>query len=1069
MKRILFLLFFLTIGFSESVFSQCTNSSQWGSATAPTVVGTSATMSFCNYQTEYSVANSIVAGNTYSINYSLGGCVTIHSGTFNGPVVAFGPPPLSFVAPSSGTFYIHYNTSCAGCGTATNCGTSTITLTATGGGGGGGPANDNPCGATSLPVNTSCTNSSVSIPGNATATTGPPAPTCGNYAGMDVWYSLVVPANGSVQIQTTAGTLTDVAMALYNATSCSGPFTQIACSDDFSGLMPGGTYTGLTPGSTVYIRLWDYGGNQTGNFNICAISASGGAGGCNSAGGNNACASADPFCTGTAYNYCNSTGIPSAGTYDCLFSTPNPMWMYLNVQTTGSIQIQMQQFTNAGVPIDVDFALWGPFTSVANACANITGATPTVDCSYSIAATETATIPSAVAGQFYMLLITNYNGSAGYIQFSQTGGAGATNCSIVAPCSLTAQMTPPTCNGGTNGTITANVVGGSPNFTYQLVNSVGTIIATQGPTASTTATFTNLPAGNYTVNLTAQGPCTNSFPITITQPAAIAGTVTPANILCNGATTGSLNVTASGGTPGYNVSWTGTSAGNPAGTEIPAAGGSYVIGSLGSGTYTVTITDANNCTTTMPVASVTQPAILNASATPAAVVCSGGNTGSINVTSSGGVAGYNVSWTGPSTGNPAGTEIAASGGSYNITGLVAGVYTVTVTDNNGCTRTISSTVNPGVVIDANITPVAAQCLTGNLFNFSGSTSTISSGSITSYSWNFGNGNNGTGVNASQSYATAGTYTVTLTVSNGVCTNTETLNITVNPNPTATLTVTPPLCNGNNGTITVNPSGGSSFVYAWNPPAGQSTQTISVPAGGPYQVTVTNNFGCTATVSASMTQPTAITANGTPTAVSCNGGTNGSILVTASGGTPGYNVSWTGPAAGNPAGVEIAASGGNYNITGLAQGTYTVTITDANNCTRTVSATVTQPTAIAAVVPTSPVSCNGGSNGSINVTASGGTAAYNVSWTGPSSGNPAGTEIAASGGSYPITGLVAGVYTVTITDANGCTRTASATVTQPTVVTLGLASQTNVLCNGASTGSATVTGAGGSAPYTYSWS
>ncbi|HRE96769.1 MAG TPA: SprB repeat-containing protein, partial [Flavobacteriales bacterium] len=291
---------------------------------------------------------------------------------------------------------------------------------------------------------------------------------------------------------------------------------------------------------------------------------------------------------------------------------------------------------------------------------------------------------------------------------------------------------------------------------------------------------------------------------------------------------------------------------------------------------------------------------------------------------------------------------------------MAGVYTVTVTDNNGCTRTISSTVNPGVVIDANITPVAAQCLTGNLFNFSGSTSTISSGSITSYSWNFGNGNNGTGVNASQSYATAGTYTVTLTVSNGVCTNTETLNITVNPNPTATLTVTPPLCNGNNGTITVNPSGGSSFVYAWNPPAGQSTQTISVPAGGPYQVTVTNNFGCTATVSASMTQPTAITANGTPTAVSCNGGTNGSILVTASGGTPGYNVSWTGPAAGNPAGVEIAASGGNYNITGLAQGTYTVTITDANNCTRTVSATVTQPTAIAAVVPTSPVSCNGGS-------------------------------------------------------------------------------------------------------------
>src|SRR5690606_12068862 len=121
------------------------------------------------------------------------------------------------------------------------------------------------------------------------------------------------------------------------------------------------------------------------------------------------------------------------------------------IQTGGNIDILIEQFTTAGTPIDVDFALYGPYASLAAACP-ITGATPQVDCSYSPAATETANITGASAGQFYMLLITNFNGQAGYIEFSQTGGGGSTNCSIVVPCAGSAVATNPLCSTG-NGSI----------------------------------------------------------------------------------------------------------------------------------------------------------------------------------------------------------------------------------------------------------------------------------------------------------------------------------------------------------------------------------------------------------------------------------------------------------------------------------------------------------------------------------------------------------------------------------------------------------------------------------------
>jgi len=129
--------------------------------------------------------------------------------------------------------------------------------------------NDNPCGAIGLAVNSSCSNTAGTTV-SATNTTGPPAPTCANYSGSDVWFTIVAPASGSVNIETSGGTINDSGLALYSATACGGTFTQLACNDDNGvNLMSTINQTGLTPGTTYYVRVWRYGGG-TGTFNICA-------------------------------------------------------------------------------------------------------------------------------------------------------------------------------------------------------------------------------------------------------------------------------------------------------------------------------------------------------------------------------------------------------------------------------------------------------------------------------------------------------------------------------------------------------------------------------------------------------------------------------------------------------------------------------------------------------------------------------------------------------------------------------------------------------------------------------
>ena len=171
------------------------------------------------------------------------------------------------------------------------------------------------------------------------------------------------------------------------------------------------------------------------------------------------CSTAFPFCTGTTYTFPNNTGVPNLGAMDCLGSSPNPVWYFMEIANPGNLDITISQTNAGGSGLDVDFDLWGPFASQAAGCTAISGGTATsVDCSYSTSAVETANIVGASTGQFYILLLTNFSNQPGTISFSQTGGAGSTNCAILCTLnSLTAN--PGACNPGTN--------------TYSVTGSIG--------------------------------------------------------------------------------------------------------------------------------------------------------------------------------------------------------------------------------------------------------------------------------------------------------------------------------------------------------------------------------------------------------------------------------------------------------------------------------------------------------------------------------------------------------------------------------------------------------------------
>ncbi len=405
------------------------------------------------------------------------------------------------------------------------------------------------------------------------------------------------------------------------------------------------------------------------------------------------------------------------------------------------------------------------------------------------------------------------------------------------------------------------------------------------------------------------------------------------------------------------------------------------------------------------------------------VLCNGGSTGSATITANGGATPYTYLW---STG--ATTSV--------ITGQTAGVKTVTVTDANGCT-----TSNTLTIIEP--TALATATAVTNVLCFGGSTGSATitaSGGSSPYSYLWSTAAT-TSVITSQ---TAGVKTVTVTDANG-CTATNSVTITQPATALSTATaVTNVLCfGGSTGSATITASGGTTgYSYLWSTAA--TTSVITGQTAGVKTVTVTDANGCSASNTVTITEPASALSTATAvTNVLCFGGSTGSATITASGGTPGYTYLWSNGST-------------SSNATSLMAGAYTSTVTDANGCTAVNSVTLTQPSSsLSSSTSVSSVLCNGGSTGASTITASGGTPGYTYLWS-----NGSTTSV--------ISSLLAGVYTGTVTDVNGCTSVNSSTITQPSVLTLTINPLSNSICAGNSI-SYTATASGGTGVISYSWS
>src|SRR4030095_8766083 len=283
--------------------------------------------------------------------------------------------------------------------------------------------------------------------------------------------------------------------------------------------------------------------------------------------------------------------------------------------------------------------------------------------------------------------------------------------------------------------------------------------------------------------------------------------------------------------------------------------------------------------------------------------------------------------------------------------------------------------------------------------------------------------------------TADTYTVTVTDSQGCTTTASTTVDSTGCNISLSFTKTNASCFGvSNGTAIATATGTSGTIsYVWSD--GQTTQTATGLAAGTYSATVSDGVGCTASGSVTITQPTQLVASETPTAVACNGEIS-KITISASGGTAPYTGTGT-----------FARPAGTFNFT----------VTDNNGCTDSVTTTITQPTALTASATSTPVTTVGGSDGTAAVIASGGTSPYTYLWS------PGGQT------TQTATGLTADTYTVTVTDSQGCTTTASTTVDSPGCNISLSFTKTDASCFGVSNGTAIATATGTSGTISYVWS
>lgn len=605
------------------------------------------------------------------------------------------------------------------------------------------------------------------------------------------------------------------------------------------------------------------------------------------------------------------------------------------------------------------------------------------------------------------------------------------NCTKTAIATVTGNTTVPTADAGPGKTLTCGIAqvqlngSASSNVSFQWTTATGNILSG----GNTATPIVNQPGVYQLVVTHLTSGCTASDDVVVT-----ANFLEPANVNAIGGTLNcavtSITLQGSSSTPNVTYRWSG-----PGITPNNQNQQNPTVSTCGL--YTLVVTNpVNGCTASDQTDVLCDQVVPSLSATGGTITCAQTQT---TLTASSTTPNTVFQWTGPGI-NQTNQNLT------NPTVSVCGAYTVVVTNTaNGCT----SSASVQVICDNTPPPLSTNNLTLNCTTTSGQVCASPILPNLTYLW-MGPG----GVMNTTSCLTAnlpGTYTVVATAPNG-CTSSANAVIADDTNPPVATAGPDGILNCNNATVQLNGTGsssGSNFTYAWttqngNFVGGQTTLTPTVNAAGTYTFVVTNTAnGCTSSDVAVVTVTPPVAATTQSVAVSCNGASTGTAQVTASGGNGVYSYLWTTGATTN-------------SISGLPAGTYSVIVTDGENCTATSSVNVTQPDVLTANAVATNQTAVGVNDGTATATPAGGTIPYSYIW---SSGQT----------TSAISALSPGAYTVTVADVNACSVVQTVTVAAFNCNSTATISSANISCFGASNGSAALSPNGIGAPYTYLWS
>lgn len=609
---------------------------------------------------------------------------------------------------------------------------------------------------------------------------------------------------------------------------------------------------------------------------------------------------------------------------------------------------------------------------------------------------------SGLGGGTYTLVVTDASGCTGTGEWT-----------LENPELFEVSLAPvdPDCNsenGEPNGMITTTVSGGTGNYTFAWSTDDGMGLA------ETEADQSGLGQGTYSVIVTDENGCTVSAEATLEAPTAIVVELTKVDPTCNsdnGTSDGSITISVEGGSGDYSYAWT-----SDGGTGLDENAGDQ--SELGTGTYTVVVTDTNGCSETAEI-TLDGPDAIIVDATTVVPSCFGDQDGSITLNSVSGGSGssiddYTYNWN-----TVGGSGLTTTDASQSDLGI--GTYMVTITDANGCegyfeyelTGPEEIVLNVDSQVDPSCNPANGEADGSITVSASGG-----SGDFT-FAWSTDSGSELTEGATSQTGLLGGTYTVVVTDSNG-CSTEEEIELITPGEIDLEFTVVPPSCSGTNGSIwlAISPEGDDDvYTYDWSTTDGsgleEGTKHQAALSPGTYSVVVTNQNGCTVSGEFVVPDVSDIEASAEVTAdIQCNGDASGEITVTASGGTGALEYS-----------IDDEANYQESNVfADLEAGEYTIVIKDENGCTTDVDITVEEPAALTAGTCTEVQDLCNVNEGEIKVEASGGVAPYMVTWTSSNDGtlDQESGEIATDGGSFTFTSAQGGKsYSFVVTDANGC--------------------------------------------------